>query len=160
MMKGLKDLEAVREMLSKAQDVLGYDILDLMLNGPEDKLEQTKFCQPAMYIAGLAAVEQLKIDDPAVATRRQAVAGLSLGEYTALNVAGVFDFETGLRIVKARAEAMEQETTKPGAQPQSMLSVAGLPQEKVEELCREAVQGSAGEVCQIANYLFPKGYSV
>merc|ERR1719343_255179 len=136
-MKGLKDLEPVQRMLKTAKEILGYDILDLMLNGPEDKLAQTKFCQPALYIAGLAAVEQLKLDDPSSVTRCQAVAGLSLGEYTALTVAGVFDFETGLRIVKARGEAMEKEVTKPGAPPQAMLSVAGLAQDKVEQLCKE-----------------------
>jgi len=159
MMKSLKDLEPVKEMLKKANDILGYDMLDLMLNGPEDKLERTNYCQPAMYIAGLAAVEQLKVDDPDQVSRCMALAGLSLGEYTALTVAGVFDFETGLKLVKARGEAMDFETSKQGAPKQAMLSVAGLSQDQVEKLCKEAI-GSSGEVCQIANFLFPKGFSV
>jgi len=160
MMKSVKDLDVVQDMLRKADAILGYDILDLMLNGPEEKLARTMYCQPAMYIAGLAAVEQLKLDEPEQVARCQALAGLSLGEYTALTVAGVFDFETGLRIVKARAEAMEFETTREGAPEQSMMSVAGLSEEKVAALCRECVGGKAGEVCQIANFLFPKGFSV
>merc|ERR1719401_1661162 len=131
-----------------------------MLNGPEDRLTQTKFSQPALFISSLAAIEQLKIDDPTAVSRCQAVAGLSLGEYTALTVAGVFDFETGLRVVKARGEAMEHEATKPDARPQAMLSVAGLAQDEVEKLCREAVGSNTDEVCQIANFLFPKGFSV
>lgn len=160
MMKSLKDLPRVQEMLRKAQSILGYDILDIMLNGPEDKLGKTVYCQPAMYIAGLAAVEQLRLDDPDQVSRCQALAGLSLGEYTALTVAGVLDFETGLRVVKVRGEAMDLETTRPGAPQQAMLSVAGLEEEKVNALCRDIVAGRPGEVCQIANFLFPKGFSV
>lgn len=158
MMKELADIPEVRDMLATARRILGYDIMDVMQNGPEEKLSQTKYCQPAMYIAGLAAVEKLKMDNPDAVEKCQAVAGLSLGEYTALTVAGVFDFETCLRLVKARGEAMEYETTKPGARDQAMMSVAGLPEDTIEQMCRElAVEG---QICQIANYLFPKGYSV
>lgn len=157
MMKELQHLDAVKDMLTTAKKILGYDIMDIMLFGPEEKLSQTKFCQPAMYIAGLAAVEQLKLEDPAKVLRCTATAGLSLGEYTALTVAGVFDFETGLKLVKERGEAMEHETVKADAKKQGMLSVAGLDKEIVKELCAEAA--GPGEVCQIANYLFPKGFS-
>jgi len=158
MMKELADLPGVRELLATARRVLGYDIMDIMQNGPEEKLANTKYCQPALYIAGVAAIEKLKIDSPEVVEKCQAVAGLSLGEYTAMQVAGVFDFETGLRLVKARAEAMEYETTKPGARNQAMMSVAGLSEEVVTGMCRELAAG--GQVCQIANYLFPKGFSI
>lgn len=158
MMKDVQGLAAVKPLLEKAEEILGYDVLNLCLNGPEEELSRTKYCQPAMYIAGLAAVEKLKVDQPDKVDRCQAVAGLSLGEYVALTVAGVFSFEDGLKLVKARAEAMEHETVKPGAPEQAMMSVAGLEQDKVEQCCREAVK--EGEVCQIANYLFPKGFSV
>jgi [acyl-carrier-protein] S-malonyltransferase len=159
MMKDLlDDVPEAKEMLATAKRILGYDLLDIMLNGPEEKLAQTKYCQPAMYIAGLAAAEKLRQDNASAVERCQAVAGLSLGEYAALQIAGVFDFETGLQLVKARAEAMEHETTKPGAKPQSMLSVAGLAEDTVSQLCSEVATG--GQVCQIANYLFPKGFSV
>ncbi|CAE7879702.1 MCAT [Symbiodinium sp. KB8] len=81
--------------------------------------------------------------------------GLSLGEYTALTAAGTFDFETGLRLVKLRAEAM-QEATEQG--PQAMASVAGLERKRLEALCRECVQ-SETDTCQVANELFPNGFS-
>jgi [acyl-carrier-protein] S-malonyltransferase len=157
MMKSLREIPKVKAMLKTAQDILGYDLLDLMLNGPEEKLAQTKYCQPAMYVAGLAAFEQLRVDEPSKASSYTALAGLSLGEYTALTIAGVFDFETGLKIVKERGEAMENETTRPGAPKQGMLSIAGLDQDVVEKLCKEVSAG--GDVCQIANFLFPKGFS-
>lgn len=160
MLKTLKELAPVRQMLHLANEVLGYDILEIMQQGPEEKLAQTKYCQPAMYIAGLAAVEQLKTEDPDQVNRCMATAGLSLGEYTALTVAGVFDFETGLKVVKARGEAMDREATREGAPKQAMLSVAGLSRDDVERLCREVLETRPGEVCQIANFLFPKGFSV
>jgi len=158
MMKQLKDLPAVKDMLAKANKILGYDVLEIMLSGPEDKLTQTKYCQPAIYIAEMAVMEQLKQDDPTIFSRKMSTAGLSLGEYTALQVAGVFDFETGLQIVKARAEAMDFEATRQDAQKQGMVTVAGLERDVVEKLCKECSAGK-GEVCQIANHLFPKGFS-
>jgi len=158
MLRDLQNFAPVKDMLETATKVLGYDILDICLNGPMDKLSQTKFCQPAMFIAGLAAVEKLKMDEPEKVSSCQALAGHSLGEYTALALAGVFSFEDGLKLVKARGEAMEFETTKPGATPQAMMSVAGLERDKIEKLCKECAQQN--EVCQIANYLFPKGFSV
>jgi [acyl-carrier-protein] S-malonyltransferase len=161
MMKTLKELPVVADMLERANSILGFDLMELMLNGPEDKLAQTNYCQPAMYVAGLAALEQLKIDDPEKVERCMAMAGLSLGEYTALTAAGVLDFETGLKIVKERGEAMDYETKKEGAVKQSMMSVAGLSQSVVDSLCEEIVAGlGQGEVCQIANFLFPNGFSV
>lgn len=156
MLKDVKDLPAVKSMLDAAHKILGYDLLKLCLEGPEDKLEQTKFCQPAMFIAGLAGLELLKKENPQFVHRRpQAVAGLSLGEYTALAVAGVFDFETGLKLVKLRGEAMQEAAE---ASPQLMLSIAGLPMEQVEKLCKECLSGPQ-DVCQVANFLFPNGFS-
>merc|ERR1712061_795020 len=123
MMSTTKDLPAVRDMLYIASSLLKYDILNLCLEGPEAKLEETANCQPAMFIAGLAGVEKLKMERDEAVTRAQVVAGLSLGEYTALCVAGVFSFEDGLKLVKTRGEAM-QEAASVGKQ--AMLSVAGL----------------------------------
>ena len=156
MLKDVKDLPAVAEMFAKAKGILGYDLLDIITNGPEAKLTETKYCQPAMFIAGLAAVEKLKQTKPEVVSRCRATAGLSLGEYTALTFAGAFSFEDGLRLVKLRAEAMQEAATngKPGA----MLSVVGLEKEKLAELCEQTRGAIGGDtVCQIANELFPKG---
>jgi len=160
MMDGVKDMPAVKDMLAKAQDILGYDILQLCLEGPEAKLEETRYCQPAMFIAGLAGVEKMKSDadlKPKV-ERASIMAGLSLGEYTALCAAGVMSFEDGLKLVKLRGEAMH-DAAQQGKQ--LMLSVAGLEKDKLEPLCQQAKkkEGPAA-VCSIANSLFPAGYSV
>jgi len=158
MMNGVKDIPAVKGMLAKAQPILGYDVLSLCLTGPETKLEETVNCQPAMFIAGLAGVEKLRADREEAVTRCQVVAGLSLGEYTALCVAGVFDFEEGLKLVKLRGEVMNEAAN---ASKQAMLSVAGLEKPKLQDLCAQAQKKEgAGAVCQIANELFPKGFSV
>jgi len=124
----------------------------------EEKLEETRFCQPAMFIAGLAGIEQLRQEKPEVVDQAAVFAGLSLGEYTALCAAGVFSFEDGLKLVQLRGEAMQEAA---GAGGQCMLSVAGLDKAKLEELClaAKAAEGD-GAVCQIANELFPQGFSV
>ncbi|CAE7663598.1 MCAT [Symbiodinium sp. CCMP2592] len=155
-----KDLPAVKAMLAKAKEVLGYDLAEILQNGPEDKLAETKYCQPAMYIAGMAALEQLKLEEEDKVSRCRAVAGLSLGEYVALTAAGVFDFETGLRLIKVRSEAMQFELSggRPGAKAQGMCLVVGLVKDEVERLCKECA--GKGETCQIAACLFSRAFSV
>ena len=74
----------------------------MCINGPKDKLDDTTFSQPALFVAGLAAIEKLRIENPMAISDASATAGLSLGEYTALVFAGVITFEDGLRIVKVR----------------------------------------------------------
>jgi len=157
MLKQVKDIPAVEAMLSSAKGILGYDLLELCLQGPEAKLEETRYCQPAMFVAGLAAIEQLKKDQPKHATRFEAAAGLSLGEYTALCAAGAFTFEDGLKLVALRGAAM-QDAASVGKQ--AMLSVAGFEKAKLAGYCEEAKKFEGGQgVCQIANELFPKGFS-
>lgn len=157
MMSTVKDLPKVVEMCNKAQAILGYDILEICLSGPEEKLEKTEFCQPAVFLAGLAGIEKLKLENEDAATRFQACAGLSLGEYSALCAAGVFTFEDGLKLVKLRAELM-QEAAAQGKQ--LMLSVAGIEKPRLQELCQEAqLKEGPGAVCMIANELFPRGFS-
>jgi len=153
----VQDIPAVKEMLAKAKVILSWDVLELCLNGPESKLEETKFCQPAMFIAGMAGVEKLRGERKEAAERFQVCAGLSLGEYTALCAAGVFSFEDALKLVDIRGKAM-QDAAKVGKQ--AMLSVAGLEKPKLEDLCKQAQKKEGGSaVCQIANELFPKGFS-
>merc|ERR1719426_534520 len=125
MLSTTKDLPEVKDMLTKAKDILGYDLLQLCLEGPEDKLGETRYCQPALFVAGLAGMEKVRKEKPDTVARAQCVAGLSLGEYTALCAVGVFTFEEGLKLVKLRGEAM-QEAAAVGKQ--LMLSVAGLGQ--------------------------------
>lgn len=157
MLDGVKDMPEVQEMLKKAEPILGYDILDICLNGPEEKLEETRYCQPAMFIGGLAGIEKLKKERPEAVSRASVMAGLSLGEYTALCAAGVMSFEDGLKLVKLRGEAMQEAAAQ---SKQLMLSVAGLEEGQLRALCVEAAkkEGPNG-VCSISNSLFPNGYS-
>lgn len=158
MLRTLKDLPEVADLLAKAKNILGYDITQVCLQGPEAKLEETTYCQPAVYVASLAALEVLKKDKPVTVDKCRAAAGLSLGEYTALTAAGVWSFEDGLKLVKLRAEAMDAACKE---RPQAMLSVAGLSRRKLESLCEEARQKFGNDsVCQIANELFPKGFAL
>jgi len=154
MMSGADSNPRVKEMLAYAQQVLGYDLLDVCTKGPEDKLENTEVCLPALYVASLAAVEVLRKTNPEAVERPGAVAGLSIGEYTALTVAGVMTFEDGLKLVKLRAEALSAACK---ASPQAMISIAGMDKAKVEELCKEA-SAKKGENCHLASELFPKGF--
>mmetsp|Transcript_73013 Transcript_73013/g.158470 ORF Transcript_73013/g.158470 Transcript_73013/m.158470 type:complete len:450 (-) Transcript_73013:59-1408(-) len=157
MLSSVKELPAVRDMLERGRSILGYDILELCLEGPEAKLEETRYCQPAMFIAGLAGLEKLRVERPEAATQFQATAGLSLGEYTALCAAGVFSFEDGLRLVQLRGQAMQDAASMCQ---QAMLSVAGLDRATLAELCAQAASGEGSDaVCQIANELFPKGFA-
>lgn len=157
MLSAVKDLPAVKEMLEKATEILGWDPLDLCLNGPEEKLEETRFCQPCMHLANLAAVEKLRMEKPEVVEQCKSVAGLSLGEYSALVVAKMITFEDSIKIVRARAEAMDDASKK---SEQAMLTVAGLDHDVLEGLCKTAREKTGKDsVCQIADHLFPKGYS-
>lgn len=161
MLKDCLDLPAVEAMLAQANKILGWDVKDLCLNGPEDKLGETKYCQPAMFIAGLAAVEVMKAGPKKESVERcQAVAGLSLGEYTALVAAGVLEFGDALKLVKLRAEAMQKAAN---LVPQAMCSVAGLDRPTLEKVCKQAIaedKSTKDPVCQIANLLFPAGFTV
>eukprot|EP00930_Biecheleria_cincta_P047439 TRINITY_DN32892_c0_g1_i1.p1 TRINITY_DN32892_c0_g1~~TRINITY_DN32892_c0_g1_i1.p1 ORF type:complete len:442 (+),score=86.66 TRINITY_DN32892_c0_g1_i1:44-1327(+) len=162
MLSEVKDLEPCRKLIDKANEILGYDILDLCLNGPEQKLEETKYCQPAMFLANCCALEKLRLEKPHVVENASATAGLSLGEYNALWYAGVMTFEDCLRVVRVRADAMQEESNRT---PQAMISVAGLDFQVLDELCEKAQRQQCttadgrDAVCKVANHLFPKGYT-
>mmetsp|Transcript_23936 Transcript_23936/g.50757 ORF Transcript_23936/g.50757 Transcript_23936/m.50757 type:complete len:554 (-) Transcript_23936:24-1685(-) len=158
MLKEVLERPAVKTMLAQAEEILGWSVTDLALNGPEEKILETRYCQPLMFIAGLAALDLLKDYKPDVWERPQAVAGLSLGEYTAIVAAGVLSFEDGLRLVKIRGEAMQKASE---LVPQAMCSVAGLDRAKVDKLCEEAkaADTSMDPECKVANFLFPSGFT-
>merc|ERR1719323_2173250 len=111
-------------MIADAEAVLGWDPLDVCLNGPEAKLEETSICQPCMFLGGMAALVQLKKQKPEAVENPGAVAGLSLGEYTALCAAGVFTFKEGMELVMVRGKAMaEAANSRPqGCSPSSALT--------------------------------------
>lgn len=155
MLKESAHLPAVQDMLNKAKTILGYDLLQLCNEGPKEKLDDTTFSQPALFVAGLAAVERLRSTDPSAVQACSSTAGLSLGEYTALVFAGAMSFEDGLSVVKVRAESMA-EAAKAG-RPHGMLSVVGLGDSDLEAICAEVSKAKPDCVCRMANYLFPQG---
>jgi [acyl-carrier-protein] S-malonyltransferase len=142
-------LPAARGLFDRASELLGYDLLAVCANGPKEKLDSTAVSQPAIYVASLAALEQLKRDDPAAIDECAACAGLSLGEYTALTFAGTLSFDDGLRLVKRRGEAMQAAAD---ATPSGMVSLLLLELPQVEELVGQA---SAKGLVRVANYLCP-----
>ncbi|MFO0907243.1 MAG: ACP S-malonyltransferase [Isosphaeraceae bacterium] len=128
------ELPAARSLFERANEVLGFDLTKVCFEGPADALEATDVSQPAIYVASLAALESLKQAEPEVVAACAGAAGLSLGEYTALVFAGALDFETGLRIVRLRGQAMQAAAV---ATPSGMASVLGLDESGIEELCRK-----------------------
>lgn len=155
MLKESANLPAVKRMLEAAKEILGYDLLTLCTQGPKESLDDTIHSQPALFVAGLAAVERLRAEDPSLVSTISATAGLSLGEYTALVFAGAISFEDGLKVVKVRAESMSA-AAKAG-RPHGMLSVVGLSDPDLEDVCAQVRAKLPDCTCQIANYLFPQG---
>src|SRR6516165_10373183 len=100
-------LPAARQLFAEASQFLGYDLLDVCVNGPAQRLNSTVVSQPALFVASLAALESLKQSNPQALEECVAAVGLSLGEFTALTFAGALTFAEGLRLVKRRGEAMQ-----------------------------------------------------
>src|SRR5262249_30739697 len=124
-------LPAARQLFEQASTLLGYDLLQICVQGPAERLNSTVISQPAIFVASLAALESLQQSDPAAETTCVAAAGLSLGEYTALVFAGAMTFADGLRLVQKRGQAMQAAAD---ATPSGMVSILGLDQAKVEKL--------------------------
>lgn len=124
---------AARALYDEANHVLGWDLRAVSFEGPEAELTQTRVCQPALFVHGLAMLAAVREAGRLPGEPRFAL-GLSLGELTACCAAGVFDFGTGLRIVAERGRLMQQacEQTTGG-----MAAVIGEERARVQELCRE-----------------------
>lgn len=140
---------AARAIFDEASQVLGYDLLQVCTEGPAEQLNATDVSQPAIYVASLAALEELKVAHPDVLIECVATAGLSLGEYTALAFAGAILFREGLQLVQARGRAMQAASD---ATSSGMVSILGLEAGEVESLVAEA-RGST--ILEVANYLCP-----
>ena len=125
---------AARALYDQANTVLGWDLTKVSFEGPEAELTQTKVCQPALFVHGMALLAALQEAGKVPAGEPKFALGLSLGEVTAYTAAGVFDFATGLRVVAERGRLMQFacETTTGG-----MAAIVGEDREKVAELCRE-----------------------
>jgi len=140
-----ESVSSAAEVFDIAEQVLGWDIKSVCFTGPEDRLNQTDISQPAIYTTSVAAFRAAEIDPSTIA----AFAGLSLGEYTALHLAGVFSFEAGLRLVAARGRYMQEAAD---ATPSGMVAILGADESAIEAICRES---AAGEVLVAANYNAP-----
>ena len=133
---------AARELFERANEILGFRITDIMFAGTDEELKQTRVTQPAIFLHAVILAKSLGDE-----FRPDMVAGHSLGEFSALVAAGALSFDDGLRLVSARAQAMQKACE---AKPSTMAAVLALPDEKVEEIC-ESVPGVV--VC--ANYNCP-----
>ena len=134
-----------KELFEKANDILGYNITEIMFNGTDEELKQTKVTQPAVFLHSV--ISALCMGDDFAPSM---VAGHSLGEFSALVAAGALSFEDGLKLVYARAMAMQKACE---ASPSTMAAIIGLPDEKVEEICAEV--NKDGYVCVPANFNCP-----
>ena len=131
----------VKELFEKANDILGFRITDIMFNGTAEDLKQTKVTQPAIFLHSVALALTAEDFQP------DQVAGHSLGEFSALVAAGAMSFEDGLRLVAARAQAMQKACE---LNPSTMAAVLGATDELVEKVCAE-IEG----VVVPANYNCP-----
>lgn len=132
---------AARELFDRADEVLGFGLSKIMFEGTDEELRQTKVTQPAVFLHSVASVAALGEE-----FRPDMVAGHSLGEFSALVAAGALDFESGLRLVYARALAMQKACEEV---PSTMAAVLGLSDEVVESVC-EGIEGVVA-----ANYNCP-----
>lgn len=137
--------ETAKELFDKANEVLGYRITDIMFAGTDEQLKETKVTQPAVFLHSV--ISALCLGD---AFKPDMVAGHSLGEFSALVAAGALSFEDGLKLVYARAMAMQKACE---VAPGTMAAIIGLPDEKVEEICQEV--SKEGKVVIPANYNCP-----
>jgi len=125
---------AARGLYDEANRVLGWDLAKICFEGPDAELTQTKVCQPALFVHGLALLAALTEANKLPAGEPQFALGLSLGEITAYTAAGVFDFATGLKVVAERGRLMQlacEQTTG------GMAAIVGEDRARVAELCRD-----------------------
>ena len=134
-----------KQFFEKANDILGFRISDIIFEGTDEELKQTKVTQPAVFLHSV--ISSLCLGDDFLPDM---VAGHSLGELSALTAARSLSFEDGLKLVYARAMAMQKACE---AHPSTMAAIIALPDEKVEEICTQV--NTEGEVCVAANYNCP-----
>lgn len=133
------------DLFERANDILGFRITDIMFSGSDESLRQTCVTQPAVFLHSV--ISALSLGD---AFHPDSVAGHSLGEFSALTAAGALTFDDGLRLVSARATAMQKACEK---QPSTMAAVLALADDVVEQICAEV--SAEGHVVVPANYNCP-----
>jgi len=136
-------------LFERANDVVGFDLRRVCFEGPADRLNSTTMSQPAIFTTSAALLEALRASPVGQGIRPAVTAGLSLGEYTALYAAGTIAFEDALKLVKRRGEAMQAAAD---ATEGTMVSLLGLDEDKVRQLCDEA---RGDELLEPANFNCP-----
>ncbi|MDR1129669.1 MAG: ACP S-malonyltransferase [Prevotellaceae bacterium] len=126
--KNLYESEPAKVLFEHANDILGFRITDVMFDGTAEDLKQTKVTQPAVFLHSVILAKMYPGFNPDM------VAGHSLGEFSALVAAGAMDFESGLKLVSARAKAMQKACER---QPSTMAAIMGLDDSIVEKICSE-----------------------
>lgn len=134
--------EQAKDLFEQANEILGFRITDIMFSGTDEQLKQTNVTQPAIFLHSVILAKSL-----GDGFKPEMVAGHSLGEFSALVAAGALSFEDGLRLVSARAAAMQKACEK---EPSTMAAILGLSDEQVETIC-----ASIPEVVVAANYNCP-----
>ncbi|KIH42331.1 hypothetical protein ANCDUO_27686, partial [Ancylostoma duodenale] len=151
----LTDCPQAKAVFDRSSEILGYDVLKLCTEGPKTKLDQTLYCQPAVFVSSVATLEKFKATDESIADRITDVAGFSVGEFAALVAGGILNFDDALKVVDARAKAMHEcnQLIRSG-----MLTVRVNAASRLDEAMADALMTSREkgemEVCEIANFLF------
>ena len=133
-----------RQIMKKANDILGFSLTDIMFEGSDEELRQTKVTQPAIFLHSIVSAKLFTTYRPEI------VAGHSLGEFSALVTAGVMSWEDGLRLVSERALAMQEACEQ---NPGTMAAVLGLEENKVTEICQSI--NSNDSIVVAANFNCP-----
>ncbi|MEW6041946.1 MAG: ACP S-malonyltransferase [Elusimicrobiota bacterium] len=144
------NFENAKNIFESANSIIGYDLKKIIFEGPEEELKQTIHTQPAVFITSIAALEVLKTKLPEITNKASFTAGHSLGEYSALYAAGAFDLVTGLKLVKKRAEFIQDGSQKNKG---TMAAIMGLDTDKLAGLCKQ-VSTSKG-VVEMVNFNAP-----
>lgn len=147
MVAGLAEMsDQVQPLFEQASAILGYDLWDLVSNGPEEQLNQTEKTQPALLTAGIATWQAWQAKTQAMP---EVVAGHSLGEYTALVAAGVMAFEDAVKLVAVRGQCMQQAVPEGMG---AMAAVLGLEDDEVEQVCQAVAND---QIVSAANFNSP-----
>lgn len=133
-----------KAIFDKADKILGFSLAKLCFQGPQEELKATINCQPAIFTLSIACLEALKTNPKSKNLHPKFMAGLSLGEYSALVAAGVFSFEDGLRIVRQRAEYMEEDAK---STPGKMAAILGMELDKIKAICKDCATYVANLNC-------------
>uniref|UniRef100_A0A0N5ANK8 PKS_AT domain-containing protein n=1 Tax=Syphacia muris TaxID=451379 RepID=A0A0N5ANK8_9BILA len=151
----LTECPTAMDLYEKASEVLKYDVKKLCFEGPKTKIDQTIYCQPAVFVTSMAAMEKAKQDDEHLMEKVTYSAGFSVGEFNSLVLAGVLSFEDALRILKVRAETMHDCSQKvPSGMMTIQVHASTDLTSAIHDSRKFAIEQNDYSLCEIANFLF------